>query len=69
MNIYRNLILKAFPLSRIAGESMRSQTLTVLQLSVHVNNLALFLNYSVATDGFQMYDSLLQYMEALLLTS
>lgn len=69
MNTDSNLIRKAFPCYCIAGVSKRSQILTVCQLSVHVNNLTLFLNYFVGTDGFQMHDFLLQYMEAILLNS
>lgn len=42
-----------------AGVSKKSQILTVRRLSIHVNNLTLFLNYFVGTDGFQMHDFLL----------
>lgn len=69
MNTHRKLAMKAFPFYCVAGVSRRSQILTVRQLSVHVNNLTLFLNYFVGADGFQTYDFLLQYMEALLLNS
>ena len=51
------------------SRSKRSHILTAPQLSVHVNSLTRFLNYSVGTDGFQMYDFLLQFMEAILLNS
>ena len=60
---------KGISLLLACSTSKRSQILTVLRLSIHVNNLSRFLNYFVGTDGFQMYDFLLQYMEAILLNS
>lgn len=60
----RNLTIKAFPFYCMAGISKGSQIRTVRQLSIHVNNLILFLNYFVGGEGFQMYYFLLQNMEA-----
>lgn len=62
--LYRNLTIKAFPL--YCKEKPNSHS---CQLSVHINNLTLFLNYFVGTDGFQLHAFLLQYMEAILLNS
>jgi hypothetical protein len=67
MNMCRDLTKKAFPFSCIAGISKRGQILTAHQLFAHVNNLILFLNYSMGTDDFQMYYFFLQYVEAIIL--